>query len=141
LSLKQPSRCAVDDAGGLEQGEPVFRGGADLLLALSQRFVRHPQMLVKPARMVLRVSEAERMLDRSRDVEHLTIHRERPLGIAKLPQRKRQITAMSDARIFPDAGRPGPRTLAIVILGERSLILLARGGKLPAVVKRHSEEK
>ena len=87
----------------------MFGGGASTLVTQRQRFVRKSELMIEPASMVLRVSEAKRMFNRAGDVERLPTNLEGFLRIAQMPQRQSEVATVGYSRVLSHPRCPGAR--------------------------------
>src|SRR6476620_2470081 len=94
MSSQQQRRGFVDNPGRVEQRKPLIRREAYLLSARRKGIRRQAKILIEPACVMQRIGEAERMLDRARELKHLAVHLERLFGKTEVPQGQGEIAAM-----------------------------------------------
>src|SRR5664279_1282584 len=99
--------------------EPLLGRDLHLLIARRLGLCAQPGVLIKPARVMQRVLQAERMVERSREVTGLVIERERVIGGPQMPARQREVATVRHAGIL--AGQRGPKrgALSVIVFGER----------------------
>src|SRR5215469_4741639 len=114
LALQQQAASGVQRTGCAPEIEPLLRGDANLLVPGRMCLDPKPAMLIKPARMMQRVFEAEGVVDCACELHHLAVELQRPVRETKMPQGQRQITAMRDAGILAHEPCPERRARAIV---------------------------
>ena len=142
-SFGRPSRrtpaALVECPGGIKHRETLFGRGLYSLFACRLGFGGKSELMVKPARVVLGIGEAEGVLDRAGELERFLAHPLRLLRISQLPKGQRQIAAMRYPGILPDVRRPQSRAFTIVVVRKGLFILGERADEIAAVKQRQAQ--
>ena len=85
-ALRGDSRTLVEGPGGIKHREALLGRGLHSIFACRLGFGGKPELMVKPARVVLGIGKAEGVLYRARELERFLAHPLRPLRIAQLPK-------------------------------------------------------